>query len=130
MFEKIKPNEVSETFLKFQDYRRIIAERLSNRKSNMPGDNSFPMVIIMGYGRYAQDVLLPAFIAAYTDKDPNSISLIKNSNPNIRSNPFSGILPRPNWRITYNGLTRIPGLEKIFTSFTITHGYNSTVEHE
>ena len=74
-----------------------------------------------------QDVLLPAFLAAYTDKDPNTISLIKNSNPGIKSNPFSGILPRPNWRLTYNGLSRIPGMEKIFTSFTVTHGYNSNL---
>jgi hypothetical protein len=34
-----------------------------------------------GYGRYAQDVIIPAFISAYTNKDPLSISLVKNSNP-------------------------------------------------
>ena len=69
----------------------------------------------------------PAFLAAYTDKDPMKVALMKNANPKINSNPFSGILPRPNWRITYNGLSRIPGLEKIFTSFTVTHGYTSTL---
>jgi len=36
-------------------------------------------------------------------------------------------LPRPNWRLTYNGLTRLKGMEKLFTSFTITHAYNSTL---
>ena len=126
MFSKIKPNEVSETFLKFQDYRSIIAKRLSE-SNTYSGGTPTADGYYLGYGKYAQDVLLPAFLAAYTDKDPNSISLVKNSNPNIRSNPFSGILPRPNWRITYNGLSRIPGMEKIFTSFTVTHGYNSTL---
>jgi cell surface protein SprA len=82
---------------------------------------------VQGYGRYAQDVLIPAFLAAYTDKDPNTVGLIKNSNPKMRSNPFSGILPKPNWNISYNGLNRIKALEKIFTNISIRHGYNSTL---
>lgn len=126
LFEKIKPNEVSETFLKFQDYRRIISERLTKGNPYATGQQTTDGYYA-GYGRYSQEVLVPAFIAAYTNKDPSSISLMKSSNPKISSNPFSGILPRPNWRITYNGLSRIPGMEKIFTSFTITHGYNSTL---
>lgn len=126
LFTKIKPNEVSETFVKFQNYRQIVAERLS-RENGYSGGAQNPDGYYKGYGRYSQDVLLPAFLAAYTNKDPNSISLVKNSNPNIKSNPFSGILPKPNWRITYNGLSRIPGMEKIFSNFTISHGYNSTL---
>ena len=80
-----------------------------------------------GYGRYAQDVVIPAFLAAYTGKDPTSIKGISNSNPNLRSNPFSGIIPKPNWSLTYNGLSRIKGLDKIFTNVTIRHGYHSTL---
>lgn len=125
LFKKIQPNEVTETFLKFQDYRRIISERLG--KENIASGTQNADGFYKGYGRYSQEVLLPAFLAAYTGKDPNSINLMKNSNPSIRANPFSGILPKPNWRVTYNGLSRIPGMEKIFTSFTITHGYNSTL---
>lgn len=126
LFEKIKPNEVSQTFLKFQDYRRIISERLGKANTYGAGQQSSDGYYV-GYGRYSQEVLVPAFIAAYTNKDPMKVALMKNANPKISSNPFSGILPRPNWRITYNGLSRIPGLEKIFTSFTVTHGYNSTL---
>ncbi len=124
LFTKIDPNSVSETFLKFQNYRNIIAQRLS---SDNPGSalEQTPDGFYKGYGRYSQEVLLPAFLAAYTNKDPNSIALMKNANPNIRSNPFQGILPKPNWRITYNGLSRIPGLDKIFSNFTITHSYQS-----
>ena len=29
-----------------------------------------------GYGKYAQDVLIPAFIAAYSGKSPNTIALV------------------------------------------------------
>jgi len=126
LFTKINPNEVSQTFLKFQDYRNIIAGRLSIANPNSGGSQNADGYY-KGYGKYSQEVLLPAFLAAYTGKDPKTIALMSNANPNIRSNPFQGILPKPNWRITYNGLSRIPGLDKIFTNFTVTHGYQSTL---
>lgn len=126
LFQKINPNEVSQTFLTFQENRRILSERLGKANPYTGGVQNADGYY-QGYGKYSQDVLIPAFIAAYTNKDPSSVALIKNINPKISSNPFSGILPRPNWRVTYTGLSRIPGLEKIFTSFTITHGYNSSL---
>jgi cell surface protein SprA len=55
------------------------------------------------------------------------VALVKNSNSNLRSNPFSRLLPMPNWAVTYNGLSRLPGMEKIFTNFTVRHGYTSTL---
>ena len=33
----------------------------------------------------------------------------------------------PNWRISYNGLTKFKWMKKIFTNFTISNGYNSTL---
>lgn len=127
LFNKFNPNEVSETFRKFEGYRSVLAGKLAGLNPyGAPADPNDPG-FYQGYGRYAQDVVIPAFLAAYTGKDPNSIKLTKNSNPNIRSNPFSGIIPKPNWNITYTGLSRIPGLDKIFSSFTIRHGYRSTL---
>jgi cell surface protein SprA len=131
LFEKVKPNEISATFQKFQDNRIIISQRLGKLypayaqlgQGNGLGADGF----YYGYGRYAQDVLIPAFIAAYSGKDANTIPLLKQSNANIRANPFAGILPRPNWNLRYNGLTRIKGMEKIFTNFTIDHGYTSSL---
>lgn len=127
LFNKFNPNEVSETFKTFEGYRSILAGKLAGLNpygaAADPNDPGF----FQGYGRYAQDVVIPAFLAAYTGKDPNSIKLTKNSNPNIRSNPFAGIIPKPNWNITYTGLSRIAGLDKIFSNFTIRHGYRSTL---
>lgn len=131
LFEPFKENEVTASFRKFQDYRIILSERLAKQNpywqqlpagQQVQGDGFYT-----GYTRYSQDVLLPAFIAAYTGKDPLKVSLLKNSNPNVKSNPFRGLLPKPNWRVTYNGLTRIPGLEKIFTNFSISHAYNGSL---
>ena len=130
LFGKTNPNEVSEIFKTFEEYRKTLSLRLAklnpySQSGGVPiptGDGYY-----QGYGKYSQDVLLPAFLAAYTKKDPNTVPLIKQSNPNIKSNPFGGILPRPNWRVTYNGLTRIKGMEKVFTNFSVSHGYNSTL---
>jgi cell surface protein SprA len=117
LFDKFDPNEISETFQQFEANRELLSQRLG--KLNPYGPE--------GYGLYAQDVLIPSFLAAYTKKDPSTISLIQNSNPNLKANPFSKLIPKPNWNLTYSGLTRIPGMEKIFTNFTVRHGYNSTL---
>jgi cell surface protein SprA len=77
-----------------------------------------------GYGRYSQDVLIPAFLAAYTGKSPYTIALVKESSSNIKSNPFGGYLPKPNWRLSYSGLNRIPALAKIFSAINITNAYS------
>jgi len=129
LFGKYDPNRISKTFLKFQDYRQILSKRLGdlntyNKKEGNPtGDDGYAL----GYGRYSVDVLVPAFIAAYTGEDPTKVSLIKQQNSNIKSNPFSGILPKPNWSISYNGLSRVPGLDKIFSNFSLTHAYNASL---
>ncbi len=131
LFRKTGTNEVSQTFKEFEANRSIIAQRLAllNKYSQdafgnpiSTGDGYYK-----GYGKYSQDVILPAFISAYTKKDPKSVALVEQSNPNTKSNPFKGYLPLPNWRITYNGLTRIPGMERIFSNFSVSHGYNSTL---
>ncbi len=129
LFEKYDPNRVSATFLKFQDYRQILSKRLGdqNEYNKLKGNPTGADGYALGYGRYAVDVLVPAFIAAYTGQDPNKISLIKQNNSTVKSNPFSSILPKPNWRLTYNGLSRVPALEKIFTNFSLTHAYNASL---
>lgn len=127
LFEKYKPNELSATFQKFESYRSIISDRLgaiNPYSQGLQGSDGFAK----GYGKYAQDVLIPAFIAAYTGKSPSTIALINESNGgNITSNPFGGYLPKPNWNITYNGLSRLPLFKEIFTSFNISNAYTSTL---
>jgi cell surface protein SprA len=125
LFDPFDPNQVSQTFKKFEANRRLISGKLATSNPYQSGVDADGYS--KGYGRYAQDVVIPAFIAAYTDRDPLSIKSVRNSNPGIRSNPFSSILPLPNWKVTYNGLTRIAGLDKIFTNFSIRHGYRSSL---
>ncbi|MBX2965392.1 MAG: cell surface protein SprA [Cyclobacteriaceae bacterium] len=67
------------------------------------------------YDSISQDVVIPAFIAAYTGQSADNVSL----------SPFPRT-PLPAWRIDYNGLNKIEALKEIFQSITITHGYSST----
>ncbi len=63
------------------------------------------------------DVLIPAFVAAYTGTDINRQNL----------NPFPGISSiLPNWRVTYDGFIDIAGMRDIFKSFTLNHAYQCT----
>ncbi len=67
--------------------------------------------------RTSSDVLIPAFIAAYTGTSPEKQYL--NPFPD-----FSSVLP--NWRITYDGLINLGNLRNIFKSFTLSHAYQCT----
>jgi cell surface protein SprA len=127
MFTKFDPNVISETFKEFEANRVILSNRLKGLNPYATNNPNNPDGYVQGYGRYAQEVVIPAFLAAYTNKDPQSVALFKNNNPKLRSNPFRSLVPKPNWTISYNGLSRIPGLDKIFTNVNIKHGYHSTL---
>ncbi|MDR3195117.1 MAG: cell surface protein SprA, partial [Tannerella sp.] len=63
------------------------------------------------------DVLIPAFIAAYTGKSADRVGL--TAFPAI-----TGLLP--NWRITYDGLIRFPLIKTYFKSLMLNHQYRCT----
>ncbi|MDE7385721.1 MAG: cell surface protein SprA [Muribaculaceae bacterium] len=65
----------------------------------------------------SSDVLIPAFLAAYSGSDPNSITL--EPFPSFRS-----VLP--NWRITYDGLQALPRLKEKVKTITLNHAYQCT----
>ena len=128
LFKSQNPNEISTTFKAFENNRIIVSKRIAEDNpywQALPNNQKFTADgYARGYGRYAQSVILPAFLAAYTNESPNSIALIKDGANKISTNPFRGILPKPNWKITYAGLSKIPSLAASFTNITISHGYN------
>ena len=129
-FNKHDPNTISKQFQDFQKYRDTISLRVATLNRywrELPDNQKFDSGYASGYGRYAQDVLIPSFIAAYTGKDPRRVSLLNQTNSSIRSNPFSGMLPMPNWNLLYNGLAKIPGLSNLFSNISLTHGYNGSL---
>lgn len=105
-------NNNSSVFQRFLDNRAVISQRLGRQNPN--STNTATNGFSDGYSANAQDVLVPAFLAAYSGKDANSIS----------TSGFPKI-PIPNWQITYNGLSKIPFLADVFDSFDLRHGYRS-----
>ncbi len=63
------------------------------------------------------DVLIPAFLAAYTGVDARKQYL----------DPFPSFAHvLPNWRITYDGLIDFWNLRNVFKTFTLSHAYQCT----
>ena len=106
-FDSNSPDENSVIFNRFKGYRNILLERLNAQKrgENLEGQ----------YNLNSQDVLIPAFFAAYSGTSPDKVSF----------SPFLNI-PMPNWRIDYNGLANVGWFKRKFSSISIQHAYTST----
>jgi len=123
MFASYDDDWLNDTYNEFTNNRQIISRRLQNENPNSvgdfynPSDSTTNSNYAEGYGPTSQDVLLPAFLAAYQGKDASKVKL----------NPLKSI-PKPNWQISYNGLTRFKWAQKIFSSFSIRHGYSSYIQ--
>jgi cell surface protein SprA len=120
-FVKARSDESSELFDKLLSNRIEIANRLAygNAKWVEEGesyvyDSVGQAYYPRGYGAISPQVVLYSFLAAYGGKNPKSISL----------NPFPKT-PIPNWTINYNGLTKIPFIQRLFKTVNITHAYRS-----
>ncbi len=64
--------------------------------------------------QYSSDVMIPAFLQAYTSMGGNSLSVFP---------ALSRMLP--NWTIRYSGLGRLPWFNEHFKSVNINHSYKS-----
>ena len=116
----------SKAFDKFIAHRSVIAQRLADTYSGTVYPSSgfmaghalagkpYDPAVGGGVSLNSMEVLVPAFLAAYTGKDPNKVGL--SAFPSIKS-----LLP--NWRITYDGLIRIPVIRKYFKSMMLSHQY-------
>ena len=92
-------------FEKLLNYRSIISNRLASENG----------VSTNGFGKNSQQVLLPAFKAAYAGKSPDKV------NTELFSN-----IPIPNWTLRYSGLMNFKLFKKNFSNFVISHGYRSS----
>ena len=67
-----------------------------------------------GVGLYSADVMVPAFLAAYTSSGGNSLNIFPT---------LSRMLP--NWTVRYSGLSKLPWFRDMFKSVNINHSYKS-----
>jgi cell surface protein SprA len=112
-FTKDRKDYSSPVFDEFERNRIIVSYQLAADNPLSVGlDSAF---YADGYGATSQEVLTYAFLAAYSGKSPDK----------IKKNPFPSI-PNINWRLTYDGLSRLNFAKKYFNSVNISHGYRST----
>ena len=119
----------SDAFDNLVKYRSTISGRINSQyagakypntgflaSSHLAGTTFDPN--IAGNRLNSADVLIPAFVAAYTGRDAKNVGL----------SPFPSILSiLPNWRVTYGGLVRlIPGASKYLRSINVNHAYRCT----
>lgn len=123
-----KDGYYSQPFQNFLDYIPVMADRVESqyRHTKYPvngfmkdhpqaGQQFNPEVGTVS--ETSSDVLIPAFLAAYTGRNPQSQYL----------NPFPSFAEvLPNWRVTYDGLVNLGNMRNIFKSFTLTHAYQCT----
>lgn len=105
-------------FVQLKENRQEVAYRLAGENPNYNEQTIIDSITgeeyPEGYGPTQQDVLLYSFLSAYSGKSASGYNL--NPMPNI---------PMLNWRVTYNGLSRIEPFKKFLRNLTITHGYRS-----
>ena len=64
--------------------------------------------------RYSADVMVPAFLSAYTNMGGNSLDI------------FPSLLKLlPNWSVRYSGLVKLSWFRDVFRSFNVNHSYKS-----
>jgi cell surface protein SprA len=111
-------------FAKFKANRPIVAnaQYIANTGNTTivehPDYKGFPI----GYGPASFNVVVPSFISAYTNQDINNTALDLRSD--IRNYNY---IPRPNWNLRYDGLSKLPFFKDFLSSFSLKHGYKSTL---
>tara|TARA_R110001632_G_scaffold44744_2_gene113623 strand:- start:5892 stop:13055 length:7164 start_codon:yes stop_codon:yes gene_type:complete len=105
-------------FQQLRTNRVAISTRLGQQAGiDINDPNNFDPIdgTVLGYGNNSQDVLLPAFLAAYSGKDAGKVKL------GIFRN-----IPIPAWNLRYTGLMKYKWFKQNFSSFSLSHGYKSS----
>jgi cell surface protein SprA len=100
--------------------RRLAEQRVNNQVTGSPvydPTSGNAPGYADGYGPTDLEVLIPAFMAAYSNKSADAVSL----------DAMPGVLSMmPNWRIQYSGLERQAFVKKYLKQLSINHTYRST----
>jgi cell surface protein SprA len=118
----------SDAFQQFIDNIPVVAQRIQNQYVG----TTYPSTGFMNGNAHAgapfdpavgstsstsSDVLIPAFIAAYSGKDAAT----------VYTTPFPSFAQAlPNWRITYDGITNFFNLSSKFKNISLSHAYQCT----
>lgn len=111
----------SKTFERFQSYLNTFQKRVEQQYIGAPYPAASGMQGTFDpangtVDKYSADVMIPAFLAAYTGG--NSITSPLDIFPSLAR-------MLPNWSVSYKGLVYLPWIRDHFKSVTLSHGYKS-----
>jgi cell surface protein SprA len=110
-------NDAGAIFRNYEDLRPRVSQRVQQERGlpALPHDKD-GSEYAYGLGRFQTDVLIPSFIAAYSGTDVNKVDL-----------DIFKTIPRPNWAVSYDGLSKLNAFKNLFSSIRISHAYKSTM---
>ncbi len=103
----------SQVFSNMLTNRQTVSQLIGAQNQN---SSSLPSGYYTGYSGSQQDVVVGAFLTAYTNSKVNDRNI----------NPIKNI-PLPNWNINYSGLTQFAFTKNFLKSFKLNHAYTSSV---
>ncbi len=113
----------SNLYQNFIALREQVSEALPNQANAGQFNDDFPQYA-EGFGPDNTDVLIPAFLGAYTNKTINDIDVTASLDQTIKDYNY---IPKPNWTLKYDGLSKLSMFKDIISNFSLTHGYKSTI---
>ncbi|MFT5600351.1 MAG: cell surface protein SprA [Flavobacteriales bacterium] len=112
-----------ENSLENQTFNDMLAARAevsqflaANTELDTLNPNSLSNELAPGFGKTHQDVLIGAFMTAYMGTDVSE----KNTNPFRK-------LPLPNWKINYDGLSKVEFIKKYVKRISFSHAYRANM---
>ncbi|MFA9370916.1 MAG: cell surface protein SprA [Labilibaculum antarcticum] len=109
-------------FDEFLENRKLESSRLAEKRYgdsfesySLLDDKGEDTGFYEGYGSTSQEVLIPAFLKAYGNGGKGYNKLF----PTISR-------MQPNWRVTFEGLSKLPLIKRYFKSINLSHSYNAT----
>jgi cell surface protein SprA len=113
-------NLISPIFEQFLNDRSAISNRLARETGYSEEDSGVNGIYADGFGPTSQQVVLPAFVAAYSGQSTEKVNLT------LDQYTLWDAMRNPSWTVNYDGLTKMDFFKKFARNITLSHSYRST----
>jgi cell surface protein SprA len=112
-----------ETYLTFLDNRQQVSQELG--VVGLAHENPSYEGYTQGFGPNNPDVAIPAFLYAYEGRAVDETVDANQLQETMSNRTF---IPKPNWQLTYDGLSKLKPFKGWLQTFSLKHGYRSTIQ--
>lgn len=111
-----------ENYLTFLENRIQVSQELG--VTGLAHENPDYEGFSQGFGPNNPDVSVPAFLYAYEGREIDASVDANQLQETMRRRTY---IPKPNWQLTYDGLSKLKPFKGWLQTFSIKHGYRSTI---